>query len=159
MPITTQSGALFPDVLSGLGNMFFRPYLPGWFSPQIDVAFGNNVEDRPVEEHVLGSVGSYGKQLNCLFDALSVVVGQMDRSGLSPRQAEAVERFERMADDADRAAAEFQGKPPKQLTAADLDGWIVALLSLKRSDSSRFEEYAARLRRVLMPPTESSSAA
>lgn len=149
MPTTTQSGTPFPGVLSGLGSMFFRPYLPGWFSPHIDVAFGRNEEDRPVEAHVLDEVGSYGMQLNCLFDALSVLVDQMKRDGLSARQKAAVERFELVAEQADTAAAKYQGKPPKQLTRASLDDWIAALLSMKESDPEQFTECAARIRRAL----------
>lgn len=118
------------------------------FSPTIN--FGKNVEDIPVEQHVLENVGSYGKQLNCVFDTISILVSRMEKRDLTPDEQYAVYRFNDLAARADAAASEFRGKQPqKRLGArmADVDDWLAALLKLKSDNEHAYEHLVSHLKK------------
>ena len=81
-------------------------YLPttNWqhaFSPTI--YFGSNVQDAPVEQHVVDQVGSYGYQLNRIIDLLKVAVDDGQVKGKSEREKQVVEKFLTLARSADQA--------------------------------------------------------
>jgi hypothetical protein len=47
-----------------------------------------------VEDRILDEVGSYGRQIGRLSDALEVLVATLDRNSLSPEQQAAISAFE-----------------------------------------------------------------
>lgn len=112
------------NVFASLRQVAFQPLtsmenmLQGWFRTSVNVnVFGRNVEDREVEEHVLNNVGSYGKQLNVILDALMVLIKRLEShpefaDRLSQPEHHAIYELKQLAETADAIARSFQGKPP-----------------------------------------------
>ena len=120
----------------------------GWFSPTI--TFGANIQDKPVEQHVLNTVGSYGKQLSRIIDAISVLVARLNRSELTLQEQKAVLLFEELAQLASLAAAQFQGKPlPKGVTRAEVNELIDRLAGLRRDNPTAYESLSKEIREGL----------
>jgi hypothetical protein len=71
VPILTS---LLKPPATGPVTGFLWNYLPrtSWFSHFITI--NNNTQDAPIEEHVLGEVGSYGLQLGEILDAMTVLI-------------------------------------------------------------------------------------
>lgn len=83
--------------LSGDVSQFISPW--SWFIRQIgQLGFINlNIGSTPapdVEVRVLEDVGSYGRQIGRLADALEVLIAMLDRNSLSPDQQTAISAFE-----------------------------------------------------------------
>lgn len=114
--------------------------------------FGCNIQDADVEEHVLSEVGSYGSQINRILDVLSVLVANLDRSALTPQERHFVEKFERLAADADAAAAKYQHKRPHSpIYAQEIDHMIEALISIRRSDRAKYQKLMDQISKQLPP--------
>ena len=71
-----------------------------------------NAGDAGVEQHVLGEVGSYGRQLSRILDAVDLLVGQLTLTDLSPEQQEVVIRLKDLARHANRAVKEYRSDAP-----------------------------------------------
>lgn len=83
--------------LSGDVSQFISPW--SWFVRQAGQIglFNINIGETPapqVETQVLEDVGSYGRQIGRIADALDVLVGVLDRTSLTEEQAAAVFAFE-----------------------------------------------------------------
>lgn len=95
--------------LSGDVSQFIAPW--SWFVRQagqlglININIGSTPAPE-VEGKVLEEVGSYGRQLGRMADALEVVIGLLDRNSLSPGQQAAVTAFETQLKDVRRVKAE-----------------------------------------------------
>ena len=92
--------------------------MQGWFQTNINIGvFGKNIADRAVETEVVGRVGSYGKQINTIIDAMLVVIEHLEKQktlgDLSQRDHYLIYKFKELADLADTAAAEIQGEVPE----------------------------------------------
>jgi hypothetical protein len=142
--------------LPALKDFVYQPWtnweglFQGWFSPSIN--FGGNVHDKPVEEQVLSEVGSYGKQLNCIFDSLSVLISRIDHKDLTPAEEYAVYKFQEMARLAEEVVNKFEGKPHREgATLSDVDNWVDAVLALKASNPDAYERLSARMKDSLPP--------
>ena len=74
--------------------------------------FGCNVNDIDTEHEVLGDVGSYGKQLNRVLDALMVLINIADDRDelLSIDQKEAIYALRTLHKDASRASARAEAR-------------------------------------------------
>lgn len=96
----------------------WRTYCKAGFQTNVNVnVFGRNVQDKDVEEHVLNSVGSYGKQLNVVLDALMVLIKRLEShpefaKQISQPEHHAIYELKQLAETADAVARAFQGKPP-----------------------------------------------
>lgn len=121
------------------------------FSINPTINFGRNVADADVEEHVLDKVGSYGSQLNRIIDAMTVLLATLDREQMTPQERRFIDRFEDLADQADEAAASFQGKRRHRITREDLNGLIDGIRSLERSDTGLYREFVERIYAALPP--------
>jgi hypothetical protein len=84
-----------------------------FYSPRF--YFGCNVADADTEHQVLDEVGSYGSQLNIVLDAAVVFVQHIPPADLSDDERKRVRALVDLMDRADRASAQFQGKPPQML--------------------------------------------
>jgi uncharacterized protein YpuA (DUF1002 family) len=105
------------------------------FSPTIN--FGGNVEDAPVEQHVVDVVGSYGFQLNRVLDAISVIVDHPNLSGLSDAEKEKLKAFKELAKAADDAAKQYEG----QVTEKGVGKFINDMRALKQSDADLYSKF------------------
>jgi hypothetical protein len=112
------------------------------FSPTIN--FGSNVQDAPVEQHVVDQVGSYGYQLNRIIDALKVAVDDGNLKGKNEREKQAVDKFLTLANNADQAAKEFKG----EATAAGVHKLIGDIRRLQHSDRKLYDSLVDELRRA-----------
>jgi hypothetical protein len=118
----------------------------GWFCPHI--TFGSNIEDKPIESHVLDTVGSYGSQISRIMDAVSVLVAQLEPSALTPQERFTVAKFKELAALADDAVAAFRNRRPSEpVTMAQVAELLDAASDLKRSDPPAYPRIASRIRR------------
>jgi len=146
---STPSFPMTNDFLKYFNYIF--TYLPtsNWqhfFNPNVNI--GCNIEDAPVEQHVVEKAGSYGYQLNRIIDVLTVLISNVDRNQLTPQECGFVDKFKELASDADSAAAEFQDKPRHELTRADVDVLIDDLRSLKRSKPELYDDLVGKLQKA-----------
>lgn len=117
----------FVDFFGALRNFSYFPYTDWtrmWeqaFSPRF--YFGCNVDDAPTEQHVLDEVGSYGRQLNTLLDAMLVFLRRVDPQSLTEDERRRVQGLVELMDRADEAAAKFTHKP-RQMLPSLLADWL-----------------------------------
>jgi hypothetical protein len=109
------------------------------FSPTIN--FGGNIQDAPIEQHVVDSVGSYGFQLNRVLDALSVVIASPTLDKLSPEDEQKIALFKELATAADDAANEYKG----QLTETSVKNLIESMQVLKLHDADLYEKLKTQI--------------
>ncbi len=122
----------------------------GWFSPNI--TFGANVHDRPVEAHVVDTVGSYGKQLSCIIGSMCVLVSRLDHKDLTPAEEHAVYEFRELARKAKEAVNEFREKATgENATLAAVDTWIEAIVALRKDSPAAYARLSSRIREALPP--------
>ena len=110
-------------LFASLRQVAFQPWtsmenmLQGWFQTNVNVnVFGRNVEDKNVEEHVLNNVGSYGKQLNIILDALMVLIKRLESQPefagrLSQPEHHAIYELKQLAETADAIARASRAAP------------------------------------------------
>ncbi len=122
---------------------WFAPMLKA-FSPTLN--FGCNIEDAGVEQHVLGEVGSYGKQMNRVLDVLTVLVSRADLGSLTPEEKDHVDSFNKLANAADRATREYQNEQPSGVTMADLDRLMDEIANLEHRNPAAYAELQERAR-------------
>jgi hypothetical protein len=142
----------FSNYLTGLKDFIYQPLMIWKDMFQTNLNFGCNIQDKEVEEHVLDNVGSYGKQLNTIFDSLSVLVSHFDRKSLPPGEQYALFRFEDMARRADEVSSDFQGKSRMErngVRMTDLDDLIAAMLKLKSSNPGAYDRLITHLKHEL----------
>jgi hypothetical protein len=109
------------------------------FSPTIN--FGSNIQDAPVEQHVLDNVGSYGFQLNRVLDALSVIVEDPElKKRLNGN--EKIKKFKELAKKANDAAKGFEDDVP---TETSVDALIKGMHTLKHSDHELYQQLKDKL--------------
>ena len=100
---------MFFGLFEKMGQFIYRPntYWGRLFSPTFN--FGCNLDDEPIEAHVKSQVGSYGKQINRLMDALSVLVqhAQLDVEELPENDRKALASFLELDAKADEAARSY----------------------------------------------------
>ena len=97
----------FPDLLKW-------NYVPRtqWFTHFVTI--NNNVNDAPIEEHVLGDVGSYGMQLGEILDALEVLIKLIkgpDRNTLTNAEIGKLADVSELHARVNAAVAEFRKNP------------------------------------------------
>jgi hypothetical protein len=89
--------ALFKLPLSGNVSQWINPM--AWFlsGNQLNVYLGDSSAPE-VEAEILDRVGTYGKQLGQVTDAVIVLLKHLpDRAGLPPQELAALSKFEAMA--------------------------------------------------------------
>lgn len=78
-----------------------------------------------IEERVLDEIGTYGRQIGRLGDAIDVLISCLDRNSLSPEQSAAIAAFEtqlaevrRIKADEGRAGPGSLSRPPARVLTA-----------------------------------------
>lgn len=125
-------------------NFMINP-ITSWkkfFNPQF--YFSYNTGDEDVENTVLAQVGSYGKQLGQIIDALDVLVDRVPVKELKPEQQCALAEFRKLSRDVKTAVAAFK-RPGEKDNMRAFNALISELPSLARSDP----QLVAQLRRAL----------
>lgn len=142
----------FQSYLNALKTFTYSPktnwddLFSGWFTFKPTVHFGSNIRDVGVEDHVLGKVGSYGKQISLISHALNVVLKGIDRTSLTPQERRYVEDFETLARDADAAVADYKGRrPDRGITHSGVDHMVDQLLQLRQTQPELFEDLSNRI--------------
>jgi hypothetical protein len=90
-----------------LRNWDYRP-VTRWFEHFITINW--NAGDADIERHVLGEVGSYGRQLSHVLDAVDLLVGQLDLTSLTPDEQKVVVRLQDLASAARSAVNGYRGR-------------------------------------------------
>lgn len=118
------------------------------FNPQLFISY--NSADAPIENHVLSRVGSYGKQLGTLLDAVEVLAARLPSDELTPAERSAVNALAELRADVERAKAVFRGEPVRaDLSRADIDRLLGQLADLERTDPDAHRNLVGRLRNGL----------
>lgn len=129
-------------------------YLPttNWqrfFNPTINIGC-SNLDDAPVEQHVVDTVGSYGYQLNRVIDVLGVLVSELKPEKLTPQEQQYVFEFKKLAAEADRAAREFKDKGQNHdVSRASVDQFIEDLQSIQRSKPDLYQDLVQKVQTAL----------
>lgn len=119
-----------------------------FFNPQLFISY--NSADAPIENHVLSRVGSYGRQLGTLLDAVEVLTARLPADELTPAERSAVDALSDLRANVERAKADFRGEPVRtDLSRADVDRLVGQLADLERTDPAAHRDLVARLRDAL----------
>lgn len=90
--------ALFKLPLSGDVTQWINPITSWWSGNQISINLGESGSPE-AEAEILRTVGSYGRQLGRMSDAMIVLLRHLpDREKLPADERKAIETFDRMAD-------------------------------------------------------------
>ena len=146
-----------PDLpFSRLFSQFLRTwnYRPttSWqhfFNPQFFI--NSNPDDVAVENDVLAQVGSYGKQLGTIIDALGVVVSRLAKTDLTAGDRLALDRLKDLTDDVNKVVAKHRPDRDRPLTTADTDEFLARLDRLRQDDPAEARAVTDRLRTVVSP--------
>lgn len=118
------------------------------YNPQLFISY--NSADAPIENHVLRRVGSYGKQLGTLLDAVQVLTSRLPAAELTPAERSAVDALTELRADVERAKADHRGEPVRaDLSRADVDRLLEQLADLERTDPDAHRDLVGRLRHAL----------
>ncbi|HSJ44071.1 MAG TPA: hypothetical protein VK923_05230 [Euzebyales bacterium] len=118
------------------------------FNPQLFISY--NSSDAPIENHVLRRVGSYGKQLGTLLDAVEVLAARLPADELTPAERSAVDALTELRADVERAKADYRGEPVRaDLSRADVDRLLDQLADLERTEPDAHRDLVGRLRDAL----------
>lgn len=116
-----------------------------FFNPQLFISV--NSHDAPIENHVLSRVGSYGKQLGVLLDAVEVLAARLPEDELTPGERAAVAAVTELRDDVEAAKADFRGERPRRgLSRANVEDLLAQLAELERTDETAHDALVERLR-------------
>src|SRR5260221_9936394 len=118
-----------------------------FFNPQFFI--NSNPDDVAAENDVLAQVGSYGKQLGTIIDALGVVVAKLAETDLAAGDRRALERFKDLTDDVDKVVAKHRPDRDRPLTTADTDDFLERLDRLRQDDPAEARAVTDRLRKVV----------
>jgi hypothetical protein len=118
------------------------------FNPQVIIS--ENSGDAAVENHVLSQVGSYGKQLGTVIDAVNVLIARtLNRADLTPDEGRSVDDLRDLSRQVDAAVADFRGSPAKGVGKTDIDWVLAGLQSLRQSDPAAYGPLFEQLRRFV----------
>ncbi len=129
------------DPFSQLFSQFLRVWnyrpVTSWrdfFNPQFII--NSNTGDVGVENDVLATVGSYGKQLGTIMDALQVVISASKLDDLLPADQQALDRFQSLRKDVDAVVARNRPNHDHGLTEGEVAEFLDRLQALGREDPS-----------------------
>ncbi len=129
------------DPLSQLFSQFLRVWnyrpVTSWrdfFNPQFII--NANTGDAAVENDVLATVGSYGKQLGTIMDALDVVVSASKFDDLLPADQRALDRFRSLRENVDAVVARNRPNRDRDVTEAEVADFLDCVRALGREDPS-----------------------
>ena len=91
--------SIFRLPLSGDVTQWINPITSWWSGNQISINLGESGSP-DAEAEILRRVGTYGRQLGKITDAMIVLLRHLpDRDGLSADELKAIKAFEKMVDD------------------------------------------------------------
>lgn len=120
-----------------------------FFNPQI--VFNSNPRDVAVESEVLSKVGSYGKQLSIILEAVAAISQQVPTPS-DPKQVKAIEALQKLHKDAKDAAHQCSSL----LERSAVDEFVKQLEHAKDEDETRYREVVRRLQSTLKRLGEST---
>ena len=124
-----------------------------FINPQFYITY--NSGDLEIENQVLKRVGSYGKQLGRIIDALNVVIAHLPPDALAPealtsRERLALDKFRELRTGVEAALTEVRWPEPEDVTV-DVERLIAELRALERTDPAIHRRLVARLRDAVSP--------
>ena len=118
-----------------------------FINPQFNVTV--NQGDAAVENHVLATAGSYGKQIGVMQEVLDILIARVPAKELSAVQARSFEKYR--ATRAEVVSAVEAAKPGNDTMASkqDVENLLDRLARVRDTDPDQFERLAARIDRFL----------
>lgn len=104
-------------------------------------------EEPEAELDIVNSVGSYGKQLGRVIEALQAVCERLDHANWTPEQREAVKDFIRLAEDIDKYKREHL--PVRKGSVDDIQAAIRTVGAAIRNPRRAYPQFAPPGRRRL----------
>ena len=137
------------EFLPWFKNFLYNP-VTDWqrfINPQFNVTV--NQGDAAVENHVLASAGSYGKQLGRMQEVLDIVLERLPPPPLTAAQERSIDKYVETRGRIVAAVNEAKEANTTGPAATDVDQWLDALAVLRESDPDRFARYVVRLNAFL----------
>jgi hypothetical protein len=119
------------------------------FNPQFFI--NSNPDDVAVENDVLSQVGSYGKQLGTIIDALSVVVSKLAATQLTSTDQRVIDRFHDLSDEVSTVVARHRPDRDRPLSTADTEEFLDRLERLRHDAPAVAETVTELLRQAVEP--------
>lgn len=126
-----------------------------FFNPQFFITY--NAADVEVENHVLGQVGSYGKQIGRMQDVLEVLVARIPKEELTPQERRVLDDFQDVVRRVRAAVAEYRPQRDAGITTDDVDRLAEQLMSLERTNPEAHRRLLDRLRPAFNDESDSSA--
>ena len=98
---------------------------------------------------MLASVGSYGKQLGIIMDALNVVISASTFDDLLPADRRALDRFRSLRNDVDGVVVRHRPAGHHELTGAEVADFLERLRALEREDPATARSVYGQLAKVV----------
>jgi hypothetical protein len=155
-PATTEDP--FPQLFSQfLRTWNYRP-VTSWrdfFNPQFII--NSNSGDAAVENDVLAEVGSYGKQLGTIIDALNVVISASKLDDLLPADQRALDRLRALTIGVNGVVARHRPSRDHALTTADVGDFLDRLQALARDNPAAARAVGEQLTKGVRSLTETTT--
>lgn len=130
-------GSLASPFISLTPQSLYQPILPGWlFANTINVTEENS--SSPETERQIVAAHSYGQQLGRLIDVVDELIKEQPAGQLN---AQSVEKFTEIKDDADRIKA--------RLAARRVEQAISDLATIKQRHPDDYQALAKKIREIL----------
>lgn len=101
LPVVPNWPSFAPDRL-------YQPILPDWFSNWSLVRIDMGASANPaLERHLIGRVGSYGRQIGKLVEAVEVLAAKLPRAKLTEKEKAALDGLTELAAELRTARREF----------------------------------------------------
>ena len=121
-----------------------------FFNPQVYLSY--NYGDADIENHVLERVGSYGRQLGRIIDALGLLIARLPEAELTPQERLIADRFRELSRGVDAAVEEFRGPRKPGITRDEIDHVVERVRDLAASDPEAHRAIVERLKRGVASP-------
>src|SRR5262245_13923216 len=128
-----------------------------FINPQFNITI--NQGDAAIENHVLATAGSYGKQIGRMQEVLDIVVARIDTGTLTAVQQRSVEKYKETRAQVVVAVEAAKPSDGESATGEDVDGWLDRLATLRDSDPDQFDRLAARIGQFLAEGVSADAAA
>lgn len=117
-----------------------------FFNPQIFISL--NSDDADVENHVLQTAGSYGKQLGEIQDVLNILIQRALPKDLTPQEKTCIAQYRETVQRVRQAVRAYRHNDLGP-TSADVSGMVRSLSELRETDPAACESLVAQLRKEL----------
>jgi hypothetical protein len=134
-------------------NIFPMTDWERFFNPQFFITV--NGDDAHVENQVLRSAGSYGKQIGRMMTVVNILLEHVPLENLSEQDRGDIAKFRATSIAVDDIVSTAKGRPRRDFAPVDIEAAVDALRALKQTDPTAYQRLAAKFADVLKeaPPS------